>query len=102
MSYTFVEGDTGVKLVASCAEGDPAIAINLTGHTVMLRWKSVNGIIEKAMVITDAAAGQVEYAFVTADLVPPEMEFEIIITDAGGHMRTSLTAISYRIRERLY
>jgi hypothetical protein len=101
MSYQLVEGDTGVVLRTTCTEGDPAEAIDLTGFSALLRWKSTGTVVEKAMTITDAPNGVVQYQFATGDITPPDMEFEIVLTDEDGKVRASLQTFRQRVRERL-
>jgi hypothetical protein len=101
MSYTLVENDTGVQLEVTCTENDPPTPIDLTDCTVLIRWQNINGTFERQMTILDIAGGVVTYTFGAAEIVAPDMEFELQITNLAGNVRTSLQTIRERVRERL-
>lgn len=101
MSYQLVEGDTGVILRTVCTEGEPLTVIDLTGFTATLRWKSTGTVVEKAMTVTDPDNGVVQYEFAVGDITPPDMEFEVVLTDSVGKVRASLQTFRQRVRERL-
>lgn len=95
----FVEGDTGSKFVHTCKDDDTDSPINLTGSTVLLRWKNAAGtIVEKTMTITDAANGVVEYQFLANELFSPQMTFEVKITNSSSNVLHSLELLRESVR----
>ena len=98
---TLVENDTGIELRVNCTEGVPPVVLNLSGATVLLRWRGDEAPVERAMTIIDGVNGVVSYIFKIGEIIAPDMEFEVQITDSAGNTRTSLQTFKERVRERL-
>lgn len=99
--YHFVQSDNKVSLQVTCTDS-AGVVINLTGCTLNLRWKTLDGTVSnRAMVIDNAVAGIASYVFLTGELVPPTMEFEVTVTKADGTVLTSLETEILGIRARL-
>lgn len=102
MSYSFVTGDTGSKLVVTCTDDVLGTAINLTGATVKLHWITNAGVLaNKTMTVTSAATGVCEYQFLTGEIQSPVMAFEVEITDSTSKVITSLDTIVVSVRDQL-
>ena len=96
-----VTGDTGSKLIATCADSDGAI-INLTGATVELHWEGEDGVVvSEVMTIDDAAGGIASYTFGAGEIFAPKMVFEVEITDSGGKIITCVDKIELIVREQI-
>ena len=99
---SFVAGDTASKLEVTCKDNDSGDIIDLTGATVVLKWKTADdSLVTKTMAITNAVGGIAEYQFVSADLFAPEMRFEIRITDGSGKILHSLALLREAVRDAL-
>lgn len=98
---SFVAGDTGSKLELTCKDNDAGTVIDLTGSTVVLKWKDAGSLIDKVMTITDAVAGIVEYQFLADELIAPKMRFEVQITDGTGKVLHSLELLRETVRAAL-
>lgn len=100
--FHFVQADNKVRLQVTCTDSAGA-AINLSGASVNLRWrKKSDGLVEnRAMTIDNAASGVVSYLFLTGELVPPTMEYEVTVTKADGTVISSLDTEVLGIRTRL-
>ena len=102
MAYEFVAGDTGSILEVTCKNDDDNTAINLTGCTVALQWKGIDGVlVSKTMTVTNAAGGVAQYQFATAELFSGAMEFEVKITDVNSKVIRSLNLLSEGVRRAL-
>jgi hypothetical protein len=104
MSYDLVTGDTGSKLRVTCKDNDTGLPINLTGATVNLQWKQQNSagtFVSMAMTIVDAVNGIAEYQFLSTDIEPPSMNFQIKITDGSGKITKSLDLLALSVRRAL-
>jgi hypothetical protein len=102
MTFRFVSGDTGSKLRVTCRNDSDNSVIDLTGATVALRWynRATDAVIERTMsIINPATGGQAEYQFAAAELVAPEMDFEVRITDSGGKIVRSLDLLAEGVRQ---
>ena len=99
---SFVSGDTGSKLEVTCKRDDTGVVIDLTGSTVKLKWDDAVGALQtKTMIITDAVNGIADYQFLAAELIAPQMKFEIEITDSGGKILHNIELIRENVREVL-
>lgn len=97
----FVSGDTGSVLQVTCTDSAGA-AINLTGATVRLKWKTAaNVLVERVMTIVTATSGICKYQFAAAELFSPSMVFEVEITDSAGKITTNLAPIVSVVREQI-
>lgn len=96
-----VTTDTGSTLVLTCLQADTREPIDLTGDTVTLRWKAAGVVEERAMTITNAAAGVCEYQFAGTELKAPRMRFEAVITDSEGKVISSCQLLDVQVREKL-
>ncbi len=99
---SFVSGDTGSKLEVTCKDNDTGLVINLTGSTVKLKWRDAADALQtKTMTITDAVNGIAEYQFLAAELIAPQMKFEVEITDTAGNVLHNIELIRESVREAL-
>lgn len=99
--YHFVQADEKVRLVVNCVDID-STPLDLTGAAANLRWKTVDGTIEnREMELTDEINGVASYTFLTDELVPPTMEYEVTVTKPDGTIITSLTSEILGVRARL-
>lgn len=103
MHFDFVARDTASKLRVTCKDNDTGAVINLSGATVVLRWKNAAGtaMIERTMNIVNAGAGLAEYQFAPNELFSSIMHFEVRITDSGGAVMHSTGIIDASVREPL-
>ena len=99
----FVSGDTGSELEVTCKDDDSGVVIDLTGSTVRLKWLDASDSLQsKTMSIVGAATdGVAKYKFLADELIPPQMHFEVEITDAGGFVLHNLELIRESVREAL-
>ncbi len=78
----FVEGDTESALRITCIDSVTSNVLNLSSSTIKIRWKTKLGVVKlKDMEIIDAIKGVVQYQFLAGELEPPEMSFDVIITN---------------------
>ena len=99
-AFSFVEADTASKLRVTCKNKGTGNAINLTGSTVQLQWKTRKGtFVEKAMTLTDPTNGIAEYQFVVGELESPAMKFEVEITDGTSKVFRSLDVLYELVRK---
>jgi archaellin len=78
----FVEGDTESALRVICMDNANSSVIDLNGTSVKLRWKNKMGVVKlKDMNIIDPVKGIAQYQFDVDELEPPEMVFDVIITN---------------------
>lgn len=102
VDYQLVEGDTGSKLRVTCKDNDTGLPIDLTGATVNLQWKNnASALVTVAMTIIDAVNGIVEYQFLTGQIEPTKMSFQVRITDGSGKITKSLDLLSLNVRRAL-
>ncbi len=100
-AFSFVEDDTASKLRVTCKNKGTGVAIDLTGSTVQLQWKTRKGeFVEKTMSHVDATNGIAEYQFLTGELAAPNMKFEVEITGAGGNILRSLDVLYELVRKK--
>ena len=102
MTASFVAGDTGSILQTTCKNEDGSI-IDLTGATVRVKWKAVDGVLQsRTMTVVGApAGGVVNYQFAAGELYAARMRFEIEITDSGGRVLRSLQLLEEEVRRPL-
>lgn len=96
---TYTVGDE-VTVQATVKNG--SAVVDLSGATVKLRF-SVNGAdgTEVTMTVTNAAAGECEYQFTTAQIsAEGHILMEVEVTDSGGTIVTS-DPIQRNIRSKL-
>lgn len=102
MAYSFVAGDTGSVLRVTCTNDSDDSAIDLTGATVVVKWRDSLGALQtKTMTIVTAASGIAEYNFAASELFSPSMSFEIQVTDASAKVIRSLSLIDVSVRAAL-
>lgn len=78
----FVEGDTESALRVTCMNNFDSSVLNLIDCSVKIRWKNKSNVIKlKDMIIVDAPKGIAQYQFDVGELEPPEMNFDVIITN---------------------
>lgn len=101
-----VQGDTKPALVCSITDEITGVAINITGATVLLKFRAAGATILTATVtgsVTNGAAGQVTFYPASA----PEMlagvagdyEGEIQITFSDGTIQTVYDLLKFKLRE---
>ena len=101
-NYSFVAGDTGSVLRVTCTNDSDDSAIDLTGCTVVLKWRNASGVLtSQTMTIVTAASGICEYRFAAGELFAPSMAFEVQITDASSRVIRSLSLIETSVRAAL-
>jgi len=102
MANEFVQDDSGSKLEVTCKNDADKSVIDLTGATVMARWKDKAGtVVERTMTVTDAAGGVAEYQFAAGELEAGTTGYEIEITDAQGGVIKNLSLLLVNIREKI-
>jgi hypothetical protein len=99
----FVEGDTESALRVTCMDNNNSSIINLNGTSVKIRWKNKSNVIKlKEMTIIDAPKGVVQYQFDVGELEPPEMYFDIIITNlSSGRTVTCENVVKIIVRHHI-
>lgn len=101
MKYDFTQGDTGGALRVTCVKGAGQV-INLTGATVTLKWRDkARTLVERAMTISDAVNGVVEYPFAINELYAPSMDVTVKIVDATGKVLHSREPIKLTVRQSI-
>ena len=101
-----VQGDTRPALVCTITDDTTGNVINITGATVLLKFRAVGSTSLQATVtgsITDGPNGQVTFFPASA----PEMlkgaagdyEGEIEITFSGGQIQTVYDVLKFRVRQ---
>lgn len=104
MSNTYVVGDTARTLRNTLTDG-AGVAMNLTGATVKLRWRTGTGSTqEAAAVVVTPASGIVEYTFLAGSFpTAGTYEAEWVVTFSGGTIATvpSETPILLLVRRPL-
>lgn len=101
-----VQGDTRPALVCTLTDDVTGLAINLTGATVLMKFRAVGSTTLQATVtgtVTDGPAGKVVFYPASA----PEMlqgdageyEGEIEITFADGQKQTVFEPLKFKVRE---
>lgn len=97
----WVAGDN-LKIKRTCRRASDSSVIDLTGATVKLYYSIDGGARQtKTMTITSASLGQVEYQFLTIDLIYGKFVGEIEITDSSGKIYTCDPKIERNIQDRL-
>lgn len=96
-----VSGDTGTVYQVTCKDDQTKAVIDLTGSSILLRWRSATDtIIERPMTIANATGGIVTYQFATGEIISPVMRLEIQITDASGNVLTSKNRLRESVRKK--
>ena len=99
MANEFVESDTGSILRLTCKNNTDESVIDVTGATVVLRYKIDGGTLQtKAMTLQDATNGIVQVQFGAGELTPGELTGAAQITDSGGLVLTQLEPGKWPIR----
>lgn len=100
MHFDFVAGDTASKLRVTCKDNDTGAVINLSGATVVLRWRNATdtATIERVMNIVNAAAGLAEHQFTSGELFGGVVRFEVRITDSGGAIMHNVDLVDASVR----
>jgi hypothetical protein len=102
MSYDLVTGDTGSKLVVTITDSDTGAAVDLTSCTVRFRWADAAGaIVNRTATILNPANGKAEYQFAAGEIIAPEMQIEVEVTDGTGAVVTGTELIKLTVREEL-
>ena len=102
MACSLVSGDTGSKLRVTCKDSATGAVINLTGATVIARWKTSTGtVVAKTMTVTSPTGGTAEYQFAAGEIFAPAMRIEVEITDAGGAVITSVDFMTVYVRDQI-
>jgi uncharacterized protein YaaQ len=101
---TFTQNDTGSVLQVNVRDPNDAV-VNLTGGTARLLFSIDGGAtVARAMTVTDAANGIVQYQFQATELVANQaestMNYEVEVT-IGGSVVTSVNTGVATIRRRL-
>lgn len=101
-----VQGDTRPALVCNLTDDTTGAAINITGATVLLKFRAAGATALTATVtgsITDAAAGQVVFYPASAPAMlqgePGDYEGEIEITFGDGQIQTVYDVLKFKVRE---
>lgn len=101
-----VQGDTRPALVCSLTDDVTGTAINITGATVVLKFRAVGATTLTATVsgsVTDGANGGVVFFPASAPEMlagePGDYEGEIEITFADGTVQTVYDVLKFKLRE---
>jgi hypothetical protein len=101
-----VQGDTRPAIVCTITDEITGSAVNITGATVVMRFRPVGSTTLQATVtgtVTSGAAGQVAFypasapAMLTGDAGDYEGEIEITFSD--GQIQTVYDLLKFKIRE---
>ena len=101
-----VQGDTRPALVCTITDETTGAAINLTGATIVLKFRALGATTLQATVpgtVTDGAAGQVTFYPASAPAMlegtAADYEGEIEITFPGGQIQTVYDTLKFKVRE---
>lgn len=101
-----VQGDTRPALVCTITDDTTGLPINLTGSTLVMRFRALGSTTLQATVpgsVTDGAAGQAAFYPASAPAMlqgaPGEYEGEIEITFADGQIQTVYDVLRFKVRE---
>jgi hypothetical protein len=102
MIYDLVQEDGGSKLVVHCKDDETKAAIDLTGSTVFLDFRSNQGQqASRPMVIrTPATAGIVECLFAAEELKAGTLKFQVRIVDNLNRPLTQLEPVALYVRSK--
>lgn len=101
-----VQGDTRPAIVCTITDETTAAAVNITGATVVLKFRPVGSTTLQATVtgtVTSGSTGQVTFypastpAMLTGDAGDYEGEIEITFSD--GQIQTLYDLLKFKIRE---
>lgn len=100
-----VQDDTRPALVTTITDQNTGAAVNITGCTVVLKFRAVGETTLQATVpgaVTDGAAGQVTFYPAAAPAMlqgaPGEYEGEIEVTFPDGQIQTVYDTIKFKVR----
>jgi hypothetical protein len=106
--FDFVEGDTLTTIKSQLVDEDTGIVLDLTGGSAAVRFvfrRPGDGAwsipVDRALTVTDAANGKVEYQFLTGELLPGLMRLEASASLATGKTITTKRFTEFTIRPRL-
>jgi len=101
-----VQGDTRPALVCNITDNTTGAAVNITGATVVLKFRATGAATLQATVpgtITDGVNGQVTFYPAAAPAMlegeAGDYEGEIEITFVDGQVQTVYDPIKFRVRE---
>lgn len=101
-----VQGDTRPALVCTLTDDTTNAAINITGCTVVLKFRALGATTLQATVIgvvTDGPAGQVVFYPASDPAMlegtPGDYEGEVEITFADGQRQTVYDTLKFKVRE---
>ena len=106
--FDFVEGDTLTTIKSALVDQDNGSALDLTGGSASVRFVfrrpgdgAWSAPTDRALTVTDAANGLVEYQFLTGELLPGIMRLEASATLSNGKTITTKRFTEFTIRPRL-
>jgi hypothetical protein len=101
-----VQGDTRPALVCTITDETTGAVINITGATVLLKFRAAGATVLTATVtgsVTDGPAGKVVFFPASAPQMlqgaPGDYEGEIEITFADGQIQTVYDLLKFKIRQ---
>lgn len=85
MRGDFVAGDTNATLEARLKKASDGSAFDLTGCTVLLRWKigTAGSVVEKAMTVAAPTTGVATYRFGEDELAEGDLYCEVQVTETS-------------------
>lgn len=99
-----VQGDTRPILTCTLTDETTGLAINITGATVLLKFREAGSTTVKSTItgaVTNGATGTVEFTWPNAALdTAGEFEGEVEITFASGGIQTVYDKIKFKVREQ--
>jgi hypothetical protein len=101
-----VQGDTRPALVCTITDDTTGAVIDITGATVLLKFRAAGATVLTATVtgtVTDGLAGQVVFYPSSAPEMlqgePGDYEGEIEITFSGGQIQTVYDVLRFKVRQ---
>lgn len=101
-----VQGDTRPTIVCSITDDTTNAPINITGATIVLKFRAAGSTTLTATVpgsVTNGAIGQVAFSPASAPAMlqglPGDYEGEIEITFSDGQIQTVFDTLRFRVRE---
>lgn len=99
-----VQGDTRPILTCTLTDETTGLAINITGATVVLRFRESGSTTTKATItgaVTNGANGVVEFTWPVGALdTAGEFEGEVEVTFANGGVQTIYDRLKFKVREQ--